>query len=104
LSFLQLLALSEAVTNHTRDHEPSTLSYQLYAATPQPVGPNDQTCTQLVIFERYTDKAALDDVHMKSDAFKAFVGAVQADPEALRSGPPIVVHYEEQQIGFVGAV
>ncbi|BDA42335.1 hypothetical protein COCOBI_03-2220 [Coccomyxa sp. Obi] len=64
------LSLFEPLAKYVVQHEPETLGYE--------VAISDKTPLKILIFERYTSKAALTDVHQNSAPFKKFKQALEA--------------------------
>lgn len=73
-------------------NEPNTITYEAFRSKNHPA--------ELIIFERYIDKADLTTTHANSDAYKAFV----ATTTALGTVTSLTMKtYEEQQKGVWGA-
>jgi quinol monooxygenase YgiN len=77
---------------HCRAHEPETLTYELSEGIDEP--------DMVIIYERYTSRAALETTHNSSAAFKAFGAALAAEPGLVLSRHK--ASYWESGVGFAG--
>lgn len=78
------------IENTTVNEQDTCLSYRIFLSIDRP--------DVYTVFERYVNRAGLDEIHLKSDAFLAFKAAAGA------AGVLVGVkynHYEESSLGFL---